>query len=249
MIKAFIVDDEPKAVDTLGSALNTFFDNVEIIGKAHSIESAYTQLGSSMPDLLFLDVNMGGESGFQLLEKLGQVGFHVVFVTAHEEYALKAIKFSALDYIIKPASISDLKGVLHKVESRPVHYGENMRVQQMFGNLTTEDKSEHKITLPISEGFEFVKVGRVKYITAEGNYSTFHLKSGSQKIASRNLKYYESLLFSYGFYRIHNSVLVNLSYLRKVSRSAGGTVIMEDGMEFGISRSRKPDFLNFLELK
>jgi two-component system LytT family response regulator len=120
-IRVFIVDNEQRAIDTLSRVLTTFFDNVVIAGTATNVADAYEGIRTANPQLVFLDIKMESESGFQLLEKFEQVHFHVAFVTAHEEFALKAIKFSALDYIIKPASVQDLKAVLLKVEQSPVN--------------------------------------------------------------------------------------------------------------------------------
>lgn len=248
MIEVFIVDDEERAIETLRKALEAFFSNVKVIGTASNIDDAYTQILDTNPQLLFLDIEMGSESGFQLLEKFERIPFHVAFVTAHEEFALKAIKFSALDYIIKPASISDLKSLLNKVEEAPSQPADNMQVKQMFGNFLTSDKAEHKITLPIPSGYEFILVSDIYYLRAAGAYTDFYLKGDRKITTTRNLKYFESLLEGYGFFRIHNSSLINLKYIKQVNKSAGGYVIMENDEELSISKSRKEEFMQTLSL-
>jgi two-component system, LytTR family, response regulator len=249
LISAFIVDDEPRAIDTLSKILTTYFNQVEVVGNATNINDAYTKIIETQPQLVFLDVEMGSENGFQLLEKFSQVNFHVAFVTAHEEFALKAIKFSALDYIIKPASISDLKPLLQRVEQQPRVKEENMKVRQMFGNFLTPDKNEHKITVSVAEGYDFIKVKDIYYLTADGSYTIFYLSSGIKLTTSKSLKFFESILDGYGFFRIHNSTLVNIKYIKRISKSAGGSVIMEDHQEFSISKSRKDEFMEMLALK
>lgn len=247
-IKVYIVDDEPKAIESLSQVLDSFFDHVTVVGSAGNVQEAYTYLKSHKVQLLFLDIEMGKETGFNLLESLDDIDFHVVFVTAYEEFALKAIKFSALDYIIKPVSISDLKSLFIKIEDNP-RSTENQKVKYLFGNLLTDNKAEHKITLPVAEGYEFILVDDILYIRADGSYTHFMMKHGVRITSSKNLKFFETILLDYGFFRIHNSSLINLKYIKRINKTAGGQVIMEDDMELGISKSRKEEFLKILALK
>jgi two-component system LytT family response regulator len=248
-IQVFIVDNEQRAIDTLSKALTTFFDNVTIAGTATNVTDAYAGITVINPNLVFLDIEMGSESGFQLLEKFDHINFHVAFVTAHEEFALKAIKFSALDYIIKPAGIQDLKALLLKVEEDPVTRNENLQVKHMFGNFLQADKNEHKITVAIAEGYDFIKVSDIYYLKADGSYTIFCLKDGSKLTTSKSLKFFESLLEGYGFFRIHNSTLINLRYIKRINKTAGGSAVMEDNEEFSISKSRKDEFMELLALR
>ncbi|MES2780031.1 MAG: LytTR family DNA-binding domain-containing protein [Bacteroidota bacterium] len=248
-LTVFIVDDEQRAIDTLTKTLTGFFDHIQVVGTATNIQDAYSRIVETKPQLVFLDIEMGSENGFQLLEKFNEVNFHVAFVTAHEEFALKAIKFSAIDYIIKPASISDLKSLLQKTEQQPKVSEENQKVKQMFGNFLTPDKSEHKITVSIAEGYDFIAIKDIYYLTADGSYTIFYLRGGQKLTTSKSLKFYESILDGYGFFRIHNSTLINIKYIKRISKSAGGSVIMEDNEEFSISKSRKDEFMEMLALK
>ncbi len=249
MIDIFIVDDEQRAIDTLSKTLTSFIDNVRITGTATNISDAYHQLLEKKPRLLLLDIEMGAENGFQLLEKFDSIDFHIAFVTAHEEFALKAIKFSALDYIIKPASIHDLKTLILKLENNATSKAESQKVKQMFGNFLTSDKREHKITVALAEGYEFIKVDDIYYLKADGSYTIFCLKDGTRLLTSRSLKFFESLLEAYGFYRIHNSTFINIKYIKRLNKTAGGSVVMEDGEEFSISKSRKDEFMDLLSLR
>jgi two-component system LytT family response regulator len=190
---------------------------------------------------------MGQETGFELLEKFEEFDFHVVFITAHEEFALKAIKFSALDYLIKPVNLDELELTIHKI--RKNLNKKQLNVKYMFDNFLTKNKSEHKITLATSDGFEFVKVDDIYHLKADGSYAHFFLKNQKKIVSSKNLKFFESILKEYGFYRIHNSTLVNLKYIAKLNRFAGGSVVMENGAEFSISKSRKDEFMKVLSLK
>lgn len=247
MIEVFLVDDEQRALDTLSDVLTTFFDHVNVCGTATNVEDAYHGIKYKRPQLVFLDVEMGPESGFQLLEKFDTIDFQVAFVTAHEEFALKAIKFSALDYIIKPAGVDDVKKLLQKVENR-TNATHDLRVKHMFGNFMTPDPSEHKITLPTSDGFEFAKVDDILYICANGSYCHVFFKD-SKFVCSKNLKFFENVLEGYGFYRVHNSTIVNLKYVKRYSKKAGGTLEMEDGNEFSLAKNRKEQFLNLMAVR
>ncbi len=249
ILDVYIVDDEPRAIETLSKVLVNFIDHINVVGTATNISDAYAGITKHQPRLVFIDVEMGAETGFELLEKFDEVTFQVAFVTAHEEFALKAIKFSAVDYIIKPAGISELKTLIQKVRQLPVLGSENKKVKQLFGNLVNTDINTHKITLPVAEGYEFVRVMDIYYVRADGSYSVFKLTNGHQLISSKNLKFYTQILEDYQFYRIHNSTLVNLRYINKLNKALGGSVVMEDGTEFSISKSRKEDFLKILAIK
>lgn len=245
----FIVDDEQKAIDSLSQVLTSFFEEVTIVGTATNVKEAHDGILSSQPQLVFLDIEMGMESGFNLLESFDHIDFQVVFVTAHEEFALRAIKLSALDYIIKPAGIGDLKNLFKKIEQSSNAEQADLKVKHMFGNFLADNKNEHRITLPVAEGYEFIQVDTILFIKADGSYTHFFLKDGHKLTSSKNLKFFEGILTEYGFYRIHNSSLINLKYIKRINKTAGGQVIMENGEELGISKTRKEDFLRVLSLK
>lgn len=245
----YLVDDEQKALDTHIGVITNFLDNVEVLGTATTVEAAYEGILTTKPDLVLLDIEMGTGSGFQLLEKFDQINFQVAFVTAHEAYALRAIKFSAIDYIVKPASIGDLKKLVQKVEQNQQSEGSGAKVSQMLGNIFTPDRGEHKITLAIADGYEFVRVDDILYLKADGSYTQFTLKQGETIVTSKNLKFFEGLLDEYGFFRIHNSTLINTKFIKRIIKSAGGSVVMENGEEFSISKGRKTEFMNHLALK
>lgn len=248
MIKTILVDDEQESIDTLSTVINTFVDNVDIVGTATDVKTAYSLIKLHQPKLVFLDIEMGPESGFDLLEIFDEVNFHLIFVTAYEKFALKAIKFSALDYIIKPVNPKELKQAVKKVESLGLVENEGRKVKQMFNNFLTDKRDHHKITLPTFDGFEFIEISNILYCRADGSYSHFHLKDGQKLTTSKNLKFYSEILTEYAFYRIHSATLINLRYIKKFSKSVGGFVIMEDGSELSVSKSRKGGLLELLSL-
>jgi len=247
-ISVFIVDDEASAISGVSKLLESFFENIHIVGSAQSAREAHVKIKELNPDLVFLDIEMGKESGFDLLEIFDEIDFQVVFLTAHEEYALRAIKFSAIDYIIKPAGIAELKELFAKTRKALEKGQKNKTVKHMFGNFLTPNKDEHKIALSIAEGIEFKKVEDIFYIRADGSYTVFYLKNNETLTVSKNLKFFESILVEYGFFRIHNSTLINLKYIKKVGKSSGGYVVMEDNKELSIAKSRKEEFSGMLSL-
>ncbi|UTW64009.1 response regulator transcription factor [bacterium SCSIO 12741] len=248
MIKTVLVDDEQKSIDTLSKLIQSFTDNIDIVGTASDLNTAYSIITEQQPKLVFLDIDMGAYSGFDLLELFDEINFHVIFVTAHEKFALKAIKFSALDYIVKPVNPTELKQAVSKVENFNPLQQEGSKVKQMFTNFLTDQKEHHKITLPTFDGFEFVEVSTILYCRADGSYTHFHLQNGHKLTTSKNLKFYSEVLTDYGFYRCHSATLINLRYIKKFIKADGGFVIMEDDRELSVSKSRKGGLLELLSL-
>ncbi|UTW62812.1 response regulator transcription factor [bacterium SCSIO 12741] len=244
MIKTILVDDEKKSLNILIRLIETHVENIDIIGSATDIDTARELIEESRPQLVFLDIEMGPRSGFDLLESMEEIDFHVIFVTAHEEFALKAIKISALDYLIKPVGIQELKGAVNKVEKQELNAQSGHKITQLVKNFYVESPDLRRITLPTSEGFEFVPIRDILYCRADGSYSHIFLKDGQKITTSKNLKFYSDILEDYAFYRIHNTSLINLRYIRKFGKSAGGYVIMEDGKELSVSKSKKPGLLD-----
>lgn len=248
-LSVVIVDDEPRALDTLKKTIENFLEGVKVLSAVSTVLEAKKAIDTHRPDIVLLDIEMGNESGFQVLEQFNEIDFSIAFITAHEEYALKAIKFSAIDYIIKPAKVSELKALVNKVENEKYRQSQGDNVKQLIGNTHIADKRDHKITLNVADGYEFVRVNDILYITADGSYTHFMFKEQPKITTSKNLKFYESILDDYGFYRIHNSTLINTQYIKRILKTAGGQVLMENDEEFSISKSRKDDFLSYMSLK
>jgi two-component system LytT family response regulator len=241
-INTFIVDDEKNATDMLVSLLQDYFPKVRVVGTADSIKSAYEGIQSHKPDLVFLDINLGSQLSFELLELFDKIDFQIIFLTAYEQYAIQAIKVSALDYVLKPVNIGKLKEAITRYNEQ-LESNITMKVGQMISNISTDDLNQHKIALPVQSGTEFKRIDDILYLMADGSYTRFHFRDKTQIVVSKHLKLYNDVLIDYGFYRIHNSVLINLKYVRKIGKSHGGYVIMEDGNELSISKSRKDGFL------
>lgn len=247
MIKALIVDDELKSRESLSIILSDFFDDVHVVGLSQNVSEALDHIKRTKPDVVFLDIQMQRETGFDLLLSLQQVDFEVVFTTAHSEYAIKAFKFSAIDYLLKPIDLSELSNAIRKVQQKR---GSDImtRLEQLFHNLRPVPAQQYKIGLPTSDGLVFVRTEDILYCEADSNYTIFFTTDGTRHIVSRTLKEYDDLLAEHHFFRIHNSYLINLNWVKKYVRGEGGQVIMTNDATLDVSRRRKDALLERLRL-
>lgn len=247
MIKALIVDDEGNARETLKMLLDQHTSNVQILGMADSAETAYQMINELQPELVFLDVEMPKGNGFDLLERFNKADFKVIFTTAYGHYAIKAIKFSALDYLLKPIDIDELKMAVQKardciVEQR--NENESESIKTLIENLNNTNM--RKIAIPDLDGITFVDIDDIIRCEADRNYTCIHLESGRKLLSSKVLKEYEKLFADYQFIRLHNSHIINLKHVRRYIKGEGGTVIMSDESSVDVSRRRKSEFLERL---
>lgn len=242
-----IVEDEKNSREGLKNLLEEFCPDTRVVGMAASAEEGIELIKRTQPDLVLLDIEMQTATGFDLLEKLDSIEFDVIFTTAYEQYALKAIKFSALDYLLKPIDVNELTNAINKVREKRKSPSANEQVELLLKNLKLENPNSHKITLSTSEGMVFIPVVEIIRCEAQGAYTTFFLKSGKKILVSKNLKEYETLLSEYKFFRIHNSHLINLAEVERYIKSDGGYVVMKDGSQAAISNTRKEEFLELMK--
>src|SRR6267154_655239 len=221
MLKCVIVDDEFKSGESLKKMLLIFFKEVKVCATCQSVAEGLVAIADFEPDVVFLDVLMQGETGFDLISSLEEVNFEIIFTTAHSEYALQAIKFSAIDYLLKPIHLEDLKSALDKAEGRKNNYGRE-RLELLRQHLALGKPENAKIALPTAEGLTFIKVSDILYCKASGSYTEIFIKSGKKYLVSRQLHEYEDLLKDYHFFRIHHSTLIQMDYLEKYIRGDGG---------------------------
>lgn len=240
-MKAIIIDDERKGREILQKLLERYCPEVQIVSMASNLEEGYLQITQNEPDVVFLDVEMPTGSGFELLEKFDEVSFEVIFTTAYDNYALKAIKFHALDYLLKPIDIDELKQAVENARKRV----ENKPAENRYTEFVSARKLEFtgKIPLTVKEGIVFVSVSDIIRVESDGGYSSFHTGDGKVYVASRNLKEYEEILPAKEFFRIHKSHLINMRRVKKFLRVDGYFVEMEDGSTVEISRRKKDEFL------
>lgn len=248
-IKALIVDDEKNGREVLLALLEKFCPQVNVVGTADSGEAALEQIQQLKPELVFLDINMPGMTGFEMLERIDSINFEVVFVTAHDHYALKAFKFSAVDYVLKPIDLEDLQKAVKKVEEKrgtQTSSGSN-RYNELFHNIRNIKNPFDKIGLATRDGLIFVRISDIIRLESDVNYTWFHLQGNERILASKTLKEFEEMLEDYNFYRIHKSHLINLSHLKRYIKGEGGSVIMSDNTEVDVSRRNKEGLLKRLQ--
>jgi two-component system LytT family response regulator len=249
MIKAIIVDDEVTARETLTDLLQHYCPQVTVLSSAESVKSAVPLIKMHQPDLVFLDIEMPFENGFKLFEKFPQQNFSVVFVTAYDQYAIKAIKFSAMDYLLKPINPDELIGAIEKVNNKKMSEEENKkRIELLMSNLDHPKKIK-QIALPSSKGAVFVDMDTIVRCSADGNYTKFHLSDGKSHLITKNLGEYEELMEEYHFFRVHHSHLVNLNHIKTYIRGNGGYVVMSDATQVEVSRRKKNEFLKIFTIK
>ena len=248
MIKCVIVDDELKSRESLKKMLLTFCDYVEVCATCQNVDEGIGAIEKFHPAVLFLDVQMQRETGFDLLAKIKDISFDIIFTTAHAEYAIKAIKYSAIDYLLKPIDVDELLEAIDKVEKKQ-NTNTSEKVHQLIQNLKTNATDKYKLALPTSEGLAFIKINDIIYCRASGNYTEIFMTDTKKHLVSRQLKEYDDLLSDQHFFRIHHSYLVNLNYISNYIKGDGGYVVMSDGTSLDVSRRKKDAFLEHIGYK
>lgn len=246
MIRAIIVEDEKRSAMLLDKLLKEFCPQVEVIAICHEVSVAYEKINSSNPDLVFLDIEMQSETGFDLLKKFNEIQFSVIFTTAYEKYALRAIKFSAIDYLLKAIDVEELKQAVSKVEKQRQKNSLQSNLEVLLHNLQNKNNDLQKIALSTAEGLHLINVADIIYCESDGPYTTFNLKNAKPIVISKHLKEYEELLMPFKFFRIHNSYLINLREIKKYVRGDGGQVEMNGGQFLNVSKSRKDDLMHII---
>lgn len=243
MIKAILVDDELHGLETLSILLSDYCPEVKVMEKCSSAKKALEAINNIKPDLLFLDIEMPVMNGFELLEQFDKIPFAVVFTTSYDQYAIKAIRFSALDYLLKPVDPKELVAAVHKVNRQKSHPS-NEQLQMLMNQLQHKEKRMTKVAVPTTEGFELIAADEIIRCEADDNYTHLFLKDKTKIIASITMKEMEEQLneFTY-FLRVHHSYIVNLNEVIKYIRGDGGYLIMSDGSTVNVSRSRKDALL------
>ena len=246
MIKAVLIDDEVHCLDTLHILLSDHCPDVEVVGQCLTAKKGLETIGNFKPELVFLDIEMPIMNGFELLEQFKEIPFSVIFTTGYDQYAIKAIRFSALDYLLKPIDPRELVASIQKIQTQtraPVAEQFRMLMQKM----QSKENMFTKIALPTSEGFELIPAEQIICCEADDNYTYVHLKNKMKVTACRTLKEVEEQLESFSFFvRVHHSYIANLNEVTKYIRGEGGYLVMSDGSTVNVSRSRKEALMKFL---
>ena len=241
MIRAVTIDDEPESRKAITNILTDYCKDVTILGEADNVASGIKLIKETNPDVVFLDIQMPDGNGFDILESFDTINFHVIFVTAFNQYAIKAIEFSAIDYLLKPLDPVKLLKAVEKLKNlSPKINQSSERVEMLLKNKNNVSK----IALPTLNGYRFVKVKDIIRCEANNNYTSFYLQTTEKIVVTRTLKDFESMLKDDSFIRVHQSHLINIDYVEQYIKGDGGTAIMSDGSEVEISRRKKDQFLN-----
>lgn len=245
MIKTILVDDEINARNLLEKLLERYFpDKFLILAKCESVDDALIAIEKFNPELIFLDIQMPQKNGFQLLKEVKTINFEVIFTTAYAEFAIDAIRSSALDYLLKPISYVDLASTIKKYDEKANKASEQQKLMLLIENLDTGSSIYNKIALPVEYGFEIIKINSILYCEADNNYCKVYCLDGKRIVLSKTLKYIEDLLPNTIFHRIHKSFLVNLNYITRFDKTNELKIELTNGQILPVSIRQKEEFLN-----
>ena len=246
MITAIVVDDEPYSCETLVTLLERYCPDVKVLDICYSAKTALNSIKDQKPQLLFLDIEMPHMNGFELLENLPEIDFELIFTTSYDQYAIKAIRFSALDYLLKPIDQDDLRKAVKKAVQSNNHVSPQ-QIKVLLQKLSNPTIAINRIAIPTMEGLLMIFVESIISCKADRNYTIIMLKNNQKIIASRALKEMEEMLEDYSFIRVHHSYLVNLNEVEKYIKGEGGYLLMSDASTIDVSRSRKDLLLKKLQ--
>ncbi len=245
MLNAVIIDDEAKARRILESFVIDYCKQVAIVGLAEDVVQGVKLIQKVKPDIVFLDIEMPGYNGFQLLDFFDEIDFEIIFVTAYSEFALKAFQVSAIDYLLKPLQIEQLVKAVEKVERIKGINNSNLRINTLKANI--QNNKIKKIVVPVSDGSLFIDVEDITHLKAEGSYVNIFLKDGNKILVSKNIKDYENQLTeAEGFFRTHRSFLVNVKYIVAATNTSTEATMCNNEI-VAIARERKNDFVDFVK--
>lgn len=245
MIKAIIIDDEANGRENLRGAIEKYCTEVVVVGDAGSALAGIEEINKHHPDLVFLDIEMPEGNGFTVLEFFERPAFGVIFVTAYDHYAIQAIRFSAIDYLLKPINIIELRNAVDRFCNRRKE--QSALMMEQFKHNWSRDTSSKKIALPTAERIEFREVQSIVRCEGEGNYTRFYFTDGSKLLISRSLVEFEEILEGFGFIRTHKTHLVNQMHIKAFNKADGCSLTMSNGQEVPVSRRRKEVILEKLK--
>jgi len=239
MIRAVIVEDEKKSREALNALIERYCSNVIVVAEADGVKSGIIAINDFSPDVIFLDIQMPDGSGFRLLEEIGEIKFEIIFVTAFDQYAIRAIKYSALDYLLKPVIPEDLIKALEKVRKKKTASQINKNIKTLLENIRTSGSKPHKIVLSTSEKIHIVEIDNIIRCESDNYYTRFIFTEGNPVLVSKTLKEHEELLADHNFIRPHKSHLVNIKYIKSFIKHDGGYIVMTDGSIVPVSRRKR----------
>ncbi len=239
MLRAVIVEDEKRSRETLSGLLKLYCKNLTVVGEAENVREGLEVIKQQNPDVVFLDIQMPDGSGFKLLEQIKQISFDVIFTTAYDQFAIKAIRFSALDYLLKPILPNDLVNAVNKAEKNKQVQKSNSNIKVLLENINRPPAESPKIILSTSEKINVIKVDEIIRCESDNYYTMFYFTDGKRLLVSKTLKEQEELLSEHNFIRPHKSHLINVKYIKSYLKTDGGVILMENGSKIPVSRRKK----------
>ncbi len=243
-IKVLIVEDEAHSIASLKKLLEDYCPQVEVLGEATTVKQAVEKINLLKPQLVFLDIALPDGDGFEVLERISNKFFHVIFITAYDKYAVRAFEFSALHYLLKPVSSDDLQNAVKRFDN----LNEKSNLDKKLAVLNENFNGKHKkLILPTTEGLRIIKLNELIRCEASRNYTTCYLVNSKEQVVSKSLGIFEEILSDYHFVRVHNTHLINLKYVSNYIKGKGGIIVMKDKTEIHVSKAKKSEFLEELK--
>ena len=246
MIKAIIIEDEKMSRETLRRMLEKYCPTVDVVAEADGYRKGIEEIRKHHPDVIFLDIQMPDGSGFRLLEELDEIDFEVIFTTAFDQFAIKAIKYSALDYLLKPIIPQDLADAVQRVEKKKAENNRRKSFEDSSESLRMQERQSHKIVLSTSDMIHVINVDEIVRCESDNYYTNFYFVDGRKLLISKTLKENEELLSPFDFIRPHKSHLVNIKYIKSFLRQEGGYILMHDGTLIPVSRRKKDKIMEII---
>jgi two-component system LytT family response regulator len=246
LIRAVLIDDETDSNRILQTLLENYCPQVAVAGTADGVGTAVDLISDVQPDLVFMDIEMTHGNAFDLLNRLQPVNFHIIFVTAFDNHAVRAFKYNAIDYLLKPVNIRELCAAVDKLSGKVVESNLLGRVRSMLENMRGVDAGERKIAFPTTNGLSFVPMKDIIRLESKGAYTQIHLQGGTKVVATGPIKEYEDLLPDILFFRIHMSHVINLNKIKSYQKGRGGYVTMDDDSEIEVASRRREEFMQRL---
>lgn len=244
-LKAVIIEDEKNSREALTNILSDFCENITVYGQAETVQEGIKEILKSSPDIVFLDIELPNESGFELLKYFPEGNFDVIFTTAYNQYAVKAFKMSAIDYLLKPIDLEELRNSIEKVRKKKSLESLKKRVEILQNNL---NNTFHKLALPVGDGIIFVELKNIIRLEAQSNYTVFHLTNKEQKMVTRTLKFYDDLLSESNFFRINRKDLINMNFIQKYTKQKRPVITLTDGTNLFLAETKKAKFIATMEM-
>lgn len=246
MSRAVIIEDDTNNIEVLSELLRKFCSKITLVGAALSVESGIALIKEKQPDLIFLDVELGDKTSFEVLAAFPSPDFKVIFTTAHEQYAFKAIKASCIEYLLKPIDYKELQGAVKRYEQQKNLPLNQKKIEVLLDNIQHGQNSFTKLAIPTSEGYSFLNAAEIMYCLADQNYTIITTTRNERLVSSKNLKEFEELLTSSVFFRCHKSYIINLNHVKKYSRS-DSSLTMTNDMRIDVAVRKKEEFLRLFE--